>query len=176
MLFGCCLTIQLHLIVSLIKIESNGMTNYYRQKNIFPMAEQCDTLCLHFVRRPYELCFSVVICRTVMWGYATVKWGTLPHVGYVIASLGSVIARLRYAIVRGPKSLTKKKLALTIVDGGREGGRWLKCGRPHQIFVFGDEIYDFENCQLCICTFMAVDDHISKIHLHSSSLWASDYQ
>ena len=56
--------------------------------------------------------FSVVICRTVMWGYATVKWGTLPHVGYVIASLGSVIARLRYAIVSwGPKSLTKKKLA-----------------------------------------------------------------
>ena len=47
-----------------------------------------------------------------MWGYATVKWGTLPHVGYVVASLGAVIARLRYAIVSwGPKSLTKKKLA-----------------------------------------------------------------
>ena len=50
-----------------------------------------------------------------MWGYATVKWGTLPHSGYVIASLGSVIARLGYAIVSwGPKSLTKKKLATSL--------------------------------------------------------------
>ena len=48
-----------------------------------------------------------------MWGSAIVDWGTISHTGYVIASLGSVIATVRSIIASwGPKSLTKKKLAM----------------------------------------------------------------
>ena len=47
-------------------------------------------------------------------GSAIVERGTISHTGYVIASLGSVIATVRSIIASwGPKSLTKKKLAVS---------------------------------------------------------------
>ena len=33
------------------------------------------------------------------------------------------------------------------------GGRWVKCGRPHQILIFAKEKYEFVYCQLCFLGF-----------------------
>ena len=46
-----------------------------------------------------------------------------------------------------------------MVDGGREGGRRVKYGRPHQIFIFVKEKYEFVISQLCILGLSALDDH-----------------
>ena len=46
-----------------------------------------------------------------------------------------------------------------MVDGGREGGQGVKYGRPHQIFIFVKEKYEFVISQLCILGLSALDYH-----------------
>ena len=55
-----------------------------------------------------------------------------------------------------------------VEDGGwgEGGGRRLKCGRPHQIFIFTEEKYEFVYSQLSIWGLLALEDHFSKIHHH----------
>ena len=57
-----------------------------------------------------------------------------------------------------------------MVDGGREGGRRVKYGRPHQIFIFAEEKYEFVYSQLCIWGLPALDDDFSKIYRHISAI------
>ena len=45
-----------------------------------------------------------------------------------------------------------------MVDGGREGGRRLKCARPHQTFLFTKEKYEFVYSQLSIWGLLALED------------------
>ena len=63
-----------------------------------------------------------------------------------------------------------------MVDGGREGGRRVKYGRPHQIFIFVKEKYEFVISQLCILGLSALDDHFLKIYRHISSLRVTYYK
>ena len=63
-----------------------------------------------------------------------------------------------------------------MVDGGREGGRKVKYGRPHQIFIFVKEKYEFVISQLCILGLSALDDHFCKIYRHISALRASYFK
>ena len=63
-----------------------------------------------------------------------------------------------------------------MVDGGREGGRRVKYGRPHQIFIFAEEKYEFVYSQLCIWGLPALDDHFSKIYRHIYALRARYYE
>ena len=60
---------------------------------------------------------------------------------------------------REVKNLDSK---LRMVEDGRRGeggGRRLKYGRPHQIFSFVKEKYEFVISQLCILGLSALDDH-----------------
>ena len=77
---------------------------------------------------------------------------------------------------RGVKNLDSK---LRMVEDGRwgeGGGRRVKYGRPHQIFIFVKEKYEFVISQLCILGLSALDDHFCKIYRHISALRASYFK
>ena len=77
---------------------------------------------------------------------------------------------------RGVKNLDSK---LRMVEDGRwgeGGGSRSKYGRPHQIFIFVKEKYEFVISQLCILGLSALDDHFCKIYRHISALRARYYK
>ena len=63
-----------------------------------------------------------------------------------------------------------------MVDGGREGGRRVINGRPHQIFIFVEEKYEFVFSYLCIWGLPALDDHFCKIYRHIFALRARHFK
>ena len=63
-------------------------------------------------------------------------------------------------------------------DGGwgEGGGRRVKYGSPHQIFICAEEKYVFMYSQLCIWCLPALDDHFSKNYRHIYALRARYYK
>ena len=77
---------------------------------------------------------------------------------------------------RGVKNLDSK---LRMVEDGRSGeggGSRARYGRPHQIFIFVKEKYEFVISQLCILGLSALDDIFCKIYRHISALRASYFK